>query len=68
MTTPSSEGSHNSVLRAVGSMVVLIAVEIVHGTLRTIFLAPQVGHFQARQISVFNRIVPDRTRRFCTSD
>ena len=32
----------------------LIAAEVVHGTLRTIFLAPAIGDFRARQVSVFS--------------
>lgn len=40
-------------LRAFGAWFVLIGVEFIHGAVRTIFLAPRVGDFQARQIGVF---------------
>ena len=40
-------------LRAFAVWVVLIVVESIHGTLRTLFLAPYVGDFRARQIAVF---------------
>ena len=33
----------------------IIIVEVLHGIARTIFLAPAVGDFRARQISVFTR-------------
>jgi hypothetical protein len=46
-------GHGHFVLRALAVWLVLIAVEFVHGTLRTLYLAPQVGDFHARQISVF---------------
>lgn len=39
--------------RALVAWCVLIAVEFVHGTLRTIFLVPVVGDFRSRQIGVF---------------
>lgn len=34
-------------------MAVLIGVETIHGILRTLFLAPRAGDFEARQIGVF---------------
>jgi hypothetical protein len=40
-------------LRALAVWLVLISVEIVHGTLRTLWLAPHVGDVQSRQIGVF---------------
>ena len=40
-------------LRALAVWLVLISVEIVHGTLRTLWLAPHVGDFRSRQIGVF---------------
>jgi hypothetical protein len=39
--------------RAFAVWLLLIAVEFVHGVLRTIFLVPVVGDFRARQIGVF---------------
>ncbi len=32
----------------------MMAVEVIHGTLRTIFLEPRIGSFTARQLSVFS--------------
>lgn len=43
-------------LRAVAVWLVLITVEAVHGTLRTLFLQPYLGDFRARQVSVFTGI------------
>lgn len=40
-------------VRALGAWIILMAVEFIHGALRTIFLAPRVGEFPARQIGVF---------------
>jgi hypothetical protein len=40
-------------LRALAVWVGIVAAETVHGTLRTSWLAPQVGDFRARQIAVF---------------
>jgi hypothetical protein len=40
-------------LRAFAIWLLIIGVEIVHGVLRTFYLAPYVGDFQARQIGVF---------------
>ena len=40
-------------LRALAVWLVLIVAESVHGVLRTLLLAPVVGDFKARQISVF---------------
>ena len=39
--------------RALAVWCVLIAVEFIQGTLRTIFLVPVVGDFRSRQIGVF---------------
>jgi len=39
-------------VRALGAWLILIAVEFIHGALRTVFLAPRVGDFRARQIGV----------------
>jgi hypothetical protein len=52
-TNPANQGRHTFVQRALAVWLVLISVEFIHGTLRTIFLAPLVGDFHARQISVF---------------
>ncbi len=41
------------VLRAVLVWLVIIAVETVHGVLRTLLLVPLVGDFPARRVSVF---------------
>ena len=40
-------------LRALVVWLVIIAVETVHGILRTVLLVPMMGDFPARQISVF---------------
>jgi hypothetical protein len=40
-------------LRALIVWLVIVAVESAHGTLRELLLAPLVGDFRARQISVF---------------
>lgn len=40
--------------RAIGVWLVLIAIEVIHGTLRSIFLVPVVGDFRSRQIGVFS--------------
>ena len=40
-------------LRAIAVWLIIVGVESVHGTLRAIYLAPYVGDFQSRQISVF---------------
>ncbi len=39
--------------RSVGVWLVIIAAETVHGTLRQLFLAPAIGDFPARRVSVF---------------
>jgi hypothetical protein len=39
--------------RAIAVWLILIAVEFVHGMLRTVFLVAYVGDFRARQIGVF---------------
>lgn len=39
-------------LRAFAVWLVIVAVESLHGTLRELFLAPLVGDFRARQVSV----------------
>ena len=41
-------------LRALLVWLVIIAVETIHGILRTLLLVPMIGDFLARQISVFN--------------
>lgn len=40
-------------LRALAVWLVIVCAESVHGALRTAFLAPYVGDFRARRISVF---------------
>ena len=40
-------------IKALAIWLVIIFVESIHGVLRSILLAPLVGDFQARQISVF---------------
>ena len=40
-------------LRASAVWLVIVCAESVHGALRTMFLAPYVGDFRARRISVF---------------
>jgi hypothetical protein len=40
-------------LPAVGAWSILMTAEVVHGTLRVLFLEPLVGEFPARQIAVF---------------
>ena len=42
-----------TLLSAVGVWLVLMAAEVVHGIARTLWLAPVVGDFRARQIAVF---------------
>lgn len=44
-------------LRAMAVWLIIVCVESVDGTLRTIFLAPYVGDFQSRQISVFTGLL-----------
>ncbi|MCX6621938.1 MAG: hypothetical protein NTY38_12865 [Acidobacteria bacterium] len=39
--------------RAAVVWLVLMAVEVVHGTARTLLLAPRIGDFPARRLSVF---------------
>ncbi|HZF13428.1 MAG TPA: hypothetical protein VFE33_31940 [Thermoanaerobaculia bacterium] len=39
-------------LRALAIWLLLMTAEVIHGTLRTLFLAPRVGDFLARQIAV----------------
>lgn len=49
-----SKASHHGLFgRALVVWCVLIAVEFIHGTLRTIFLVPVVGDFRSRQAGVF---------------
>jgi len=43
-------------LRALAIWLLLMTAEVIHGTLRTLFLAPRVGDFLARQIAVGNRL------------
>jgi hypothetical protein len=42
-----------TILRGVAVWCVIIIVEVFHGIARTVFLAPLVGDFRARQIAVF---------------
>jgi hypothetical protein len=42
-----------TVLKGVAVWVCIIIVEVLHGIARTMFLAPLVGDFRARQIAVF---------------
>ena len=42
-----------TVLRGVAVWVCLIIVEVSHGIARTLFLAPVIGDFRARQVAVF---------------
>jgi len=44
-------------LRGLAVWLIIITAESIHGTLRTLFLAPLVGDFQARQISFFTGIL-----------
>ncbi len=41
------------ILRGVAVWLIIMAVEVVHGIARTLWLAPIVGDFRARQIAVF---------------
>jgi hypothetical protein len=41
-------------MRAVAVWLLLMAAEVVHGTARTLWLAPHVGDFRARQVAVFS--------------
>ncbi len=41
------------ILRGIAVWLVIVAVEVVHGIARTLWLAPMVGDFRARQIAVF---------------
>ncbi len=41
-------------LRALAVWLVIMCVEFIHGVLRAMYLAPLVGDFQARQISVLS--------------
>ncbi|MBA3711900.1 MAG: hypothetical protein H0W76_05535 [Pyrinomonadaceae bacterium] len=41
-------------LRALAVWLIIMFAESVHGTLRTLFLAPLIGDFRARQISFFS--------------
>jgi len=43
----------NIVLRGVAVWLCIIIVEVLHGIARTMFLAPAVGDFRARQVAVF---------------
>jgi hypothetical protein len=46
-------GPMRTVLKGVAVWVCIIIVEVLHGIARTMFLAPLVGDFRARQIAVF---------------
>ena len=50
---PKANHRQGLLVRALAVWCVLIAVEFIHGTLRTIFLVPVVGDFRSRQIGVF---------------
>ena len=41
-------------LRAIAVWVLLMSGEVVHGVARTLYLAPAVGDFRARQLAVFS--------------
>jgi hypothetical protein len=41
------------ILRGIAVWLAIMAVEVVHGAARTLWLAPIVGDFRARQIAVF---------------
>ena len=41
------------ILRGIAVWLVIVALEVVHGIARTLWLAPMVGDFRARQIAVF---------------
>ena len=41
------------ILRGVAVWLIIMAVEMVHGIARTLWLAPIVGDFRARQVAVF---------------
>ena len=43
--------------RALSVWLILIAVEVVHGALRAIFVVPVVGDFRSRQIGVFSGFI-----------
>src|SRR5579885_1515069 len=49
--TTAGKGAY--LIRALAVWCVLIGVEVVHGTLRTLLLAPHIGDLPARQIGVF---------------
>jgi hypothetical protein len=42
-----------TVLRGVAVWLCIILVEMLHGIARTMFLAPAIGDFRARQVAVF---------------
>ena len=50
---PRQTDDKNLLGRALAVWLLLIAAEVVHGTLRTVLPAPVVGDFRARQVSVF---------------
>lgn len=55
--SPTANRDHdrkNILIRALSVWFILIAVEIVHGILRAIFLVPLVGDFRSNQIGVFS--------------
>ena len=49
----SKEKTFTNYLRAFAIWLLLMGAEVIHGTLRTMFLVPAIGDFKARQISVF---------------
>jgi len=46
-------GAMRTALRALAVWVSIILVEVLHGVARTLFLAPVIGDFRARQVAVF---------------
>jgi hypothetical protein len=63
-----SSKERNVTLGGFAPWLVLIGVEFINGTLRTIFLAPRVGDFQARQIGVFTGTFLILVVAYCLSD
>ena len=53
MTATLATGSLGMIWRGVAVWFCIIFVEVVHGIARTMFLAPVLGDFRARQVAVF---------------
>jgi hypothetical protein len=57
MKAPSSDQNPNAApvqwIRAIIVWLLLMGAEVIHGTIRTLLLAPVVGDFRSRQIGVF---------------